>query len=97
MSTPHPRGDFVEAYRFATGHDPPRALLSIACEGTLAERRVRRPGRNEGRPFTVCTRHADLLWLLGLLSLEGDAQLRSWVAEHAADLDPGSAAPTPEG
>jgi hypothetical protein len=63
--------EFCEAFRFATGTGPPSSLLSVTCEGTVARRRVRRLRDFNEESFIMCTRHADLLWLLGYVELEG--------------------------
>ncbi len=58
--------DFRGAYVFAAGHSPSEALCGPKCNGTVAENTIRAGnGPEHESKFSLCTRHSDLLWLLG--------------------------------
>ncbi len=58
--------DFRSAYLFAAGHAPSEALLGPTCSGTVAENTISAGnGPERESKFALCTRHSDLLWLLG--------------------------------
>jgi hypothetical protein len=83
--------DFRGAYVFAAGRSPSDALCGPTCSGTVAENTIRAGNGPElESKFSLCTRHSDLLWLLGY-----HGELRDGSLLRAASPHPGSAAKLP--
>lgn len=90
-SVPDPRSggcDFRGAYVFAAGHSPSDALCGPKCHGTVAVNNIRAGNGPElESKFALCTRHSDLLWLLGY-----HGELRDGTLLHGQP-EPGPAQP----
>jgi hypothetical protein len=61
--------EFCEAYEFVAGKLPSAKLRAIPCEGVVARRRVNSFADGHEATFQLCTRHADLLWVMGYLEV----------------------------
>jgi hypothetical protein len=73
---------FSDAFAFAARKAPPDHLRAMVCEGTVALRPVRSASGEGERSFSLCTRHADILWNLGFLDFAEAHRLPSTASQR---------------